>query len=325
MNFYSTHTLQEGIIEKHLGFVSAHYVVGANIFKDIIAEFRDILGGKNKAYQNVLRDLEAYALQELEMKTKKLGGNAVVGLTIDQDEVSGGTNNQMFMIKAYGTAVKIDTSSIENDAYDIKDYISQEKFNSAKKHLMALQNLEATDGQSFSDVKQLSVAEFPSQRTIKVYFNWLLNFDRTVESCGSEELTKIDLSLRAIPAETFEVLLLSSLDDEWSVTQTSNLGRFYKATSNLPLQLIINSLNGGDAYAFGRLIWMVYERVPDYYSKLYTTKLIKFKEFVEQNSSQIDAFAEELNEPFKKHYSFSSNVILQKVEPSVHVFELFEG
>ena len=324
MNFYSTPTLKDEIIEKHLGFVSAHYVVGANVFKDIIAEFRDILGGKNKAYQNVLKDLEAYALQDLERKTKKLGGNAVIGLTIDQDEVSGGTNNQMFMIKAYGTAVKIDESSIQESIHDIKEYISREKFESAKRHLMALKNLEGNDRQMLNDVKQLSLAEFPSERTINVFFDWLINYEAKVESNGSETVSLIDLNLRAIPEEMFEVLMLAKLDEEWSVVQTSNLARFYKATSGLPLNLIENCLRGGDAYSFGRLVWMIVTKNPEYYSKQYVTKMLKFKHLVQENTSQIDAFAQELSEQHV-NYVFTSEDILNSIEESVDIFELFEG
>lgn len=280
MNFYSTPTLKDDVIEKHLGFVSAHYVVGANIFKDIIAEFRDILGGKNKAYQNVLKDLEAYALQDLEKKTKRLGGNAVIGLTIDQDEVSGGTNNQMFMIKAYGTAVKIDESSIQENVHDIKEYISREKFESAKRHLMALKKLEEADNQKLSDIKALSLAEFPSERTVKVFFDWVFNYEMKLDYNDSNSVSIIDLNFRAISAESFEVLMLSKLDDEWSIVQTSNLARFYRATSNLPLKLIESCLKGGDAYAFGRLVWMVVEMTPEYYSKQYVTKMLRFRDLV---------------------------------------------
>lgn len=89
----------------YLGIVSGEAVVGANIFRDLFASIRDIVGGRSSSYEKVFADARATALREMEMAAANLGANAVVGVDLDYEVL--GANNSMLMVTASGTAVRI--------------------------------------------------------------------------------------------------------------------------------------------------------------------------------------------------------------------------
>jgi len=100
-------------IQKHLRPVTAHVVAGTNIFSDVFAGFSDIFGGRSSSYQKQLSSIYNEAIERLQYKTYQLGGNCIVGLKIDIDEISG-QGKSMFMITAIGTAVLLETNH-DND------------------------------------------------------------------------------------------------------------------------------------------------------------------------------------------------------------------
>lgn len=100
-------------IQKHLRPVTAHVVAGTNIFSDVFAGFSDIFGGRSSSYQKQLSSIYNEAIERLQYKTYQLGGNCIVGLKIDIDEISG-QGKSMFMITAIGTAVSLETNH-DND------------------------------------------------------------------------------------------------------------------------------------------------------------------------------------------------------------------
>lgn len=92
-------------IEAYLGVVAGEAIVGANIFKDLFAGIRDIVGGRSAAYEQELRKAREIALTELSDNAKLLGANAVVGVDLDYEVV--GSGGSMLMVSASGTAVKL--------------------------------------------------------------------------------------------------------------------------------------------------------------------------------------------------------------------------
>lgn len=92
-------------ITKYCGIVTGEAIVGANIFKDLFASVRDIIGGRAAAYEAELRKARAIALQEVEQSARDLGANAVVGIDLDYEVV--GQSGSMLMVSASGTAVVI--------------------------------------------------------------------------------------------------------------------------------------------------------------------------------------------------------------------------
>ncbi len=101
----TTPTLEGQPIREYLGVVTGEVIVGANIFKDLFAGIRDIVGGRSGAYESTLRNARQEAFRELEHEAKRLGGNAVVGVDIDYEVV--GQNGSMLMVSITGTAVRV--------------------------------------------------------------------------------------------------------------------------------------------------------------------------------------------------------------------------
>jgi uncharacterized protein YbjQ (UPF0145 family) len=77
--------------------------MGANIFRDLFAGLRDIVGGRSAAYEKELRNARETALAELAANAQEVGANAVVGVDLDYEVL--GQNNGMLMVSVSGTAV----------------------------------------------------------------------------------------------------------------------------------------------------------------------------------------------------------------------------
>ncbi|GHA38314.1 hypothetical protein GCM10007103_19610 [Salinimicrobium marinum] len=103
----TTATPSEGKIKKHLMPVTAHVVAATNLFSDFFAGMSDIFGGRSGTYKKQLSAIYSEAIESIKQEAKRIGGNGVVGLKIDIDEISG-QGKSMFMITAIGTAVIIE-------------------------------------------------------------------------------------------------------------------------------------------------------------------------------------------------------------------------
>ncbi len=103
----TTPSLEGRKIVKYFGVVSGEAILGANIFKDMFAGIRNIVGGRSAAYESELRNAKAIALGEMEEQAKAIGGNAVVGVDLDYESINVGGSN-MLMVSASGTAVLLE-------------------------------------------------------------------------------------------------------------------------------------------------------------------------------------------------------------------------
>ena len=86
--------------------VTAECVYGMNIFRDVFAAVRDIVGGRSGGSQKLLRDARKTCLYELKCEADLVGANAVVGVKLDYSEFSGQGKSMLFLV-ASGTAVKL--------------------------------------------------------------------------------------------------------------------------------------------------------------------------------------------------------------------------
>ena len=93
-------------ITKRIEIVTAECAFGMNIFKDLFAGVRDIVGGRSKAVQKTMRDSRRTALYELKKEAHAVGANAVVGVDLDYMELSSG--GTMVLLVASGTAVVVE-------------------------------------------------------------------------------------------------------------------------------------------------------------------------------------------------------------------------
>lgn len=101
----TTPTIEGRPVRDYLGIVTGEVIVGANIFKDLFAGIRDIVGGRAGAYEGALRDARNEAFRDLEAEARDRGADAVIGIDIDYEVV--GTNGSMLMVSVSGTAVKL--------------------------------------------------------------------------------------------------------------------------------------------------------------------------------------------------------------------------
>lgn len=102
----TTETAPNLKISKRIEVITAEVAYGMNIFKDLFAGVRDIVGGRSDAIQKTLRDARKTALYELKREAFSVGANAVVGVDLDYVELAGSGN--MVMLVASGTAVVIE-------------------------------------------------------------------------------------------------------------------------------------------------------------------------------------------------------------------------
>ena len=91
-------------IDQYLGIVTGEAILGANVFKDLFAGIRDIVGGRSGAYERELAKARQIALDEMEAEAARRGADAVVGVDIDYETIGTG-NGSMLMVTTSGTAV----------------------------------------------------------------------------------------------------------------------------------------------------------------------------------------------------------------------------
>lgn len=101
----TTPTVEGRPITSYKGIVTGEAIMGANIFKDLFAGIRDIVGGRSATYEAELRKARDLAIADVQHAAAELGANAVVGVDIDYETV--GPNGSMLMVTVSGTAVVV--------------------------------------------------------------------------------------------------------------------------------------------------------------------------------------------------------------------------
>jgi uncharacterized protein YbjQ (UPF0145 family) len=103
----TTDVIQGVVIQSYLGIVTAEVVYGSNFLRDFFASIRDIIGGRTGSYERLFEEGQRKALNELELRAKRLGADAVLGIEIDTGTINVDTSGVLLLITATGTAVKI--------------------------------------------------------------------------------------------------------------------------------------------------------------------------------------------------------------------------
>jgi len=99
----TTSVLEGKPVTRYLGIVTGEAIIGANVFRDVFATVRDIVGGRSATYERGLAEARALAMKEMEQRATELGANAVIGIDLDYEVL--GQNNGMLMVTVCGTAV----------------------------------------------------------------------------------------------------------------------------------------------------------------------------------------------------------------------------
>ena len=102
----TTPSIEGHRITQYYGVVAGEAILGANVFKDLFAGIRDIVGGRSATYERELQKAREIALKEMQERAEELGANAVVGVDLDFEVL--GKDSGMLMVSASGTSVVVE-------------------------------------------------------------------------------------------------------------------------------------------------------------------------------------------------------------------------
>ena len=101
-------TTLEGVpgktIVEHYGIVQGSTIRAKHIGKDIMASFKNLIGGELKGYTELLQEARAEAIERMEKQATEFGANAILNIRFATSSVAQGAA-ELF---AYGTAVKVE-------------------------------------------------------------------------------------------------------------------------------------------------------------------------------------------------------------------------
>ena len=102
----TTSLLQNRDIAAYHGVVTGEAIVGANIFRDMFAGIRNIVGGRAGGYEKALRGARESAMDDMMAAARDLGGDAIIGVDIDYETITT-DKGSMLMVSVSGTAVSL--------------------------------------------------------------------------------------------------------------------------------------------------------------------------------------------------------------------------
>ncbi|SDN81847.1 Uncharacterized conserved protein YbjQ, UPF0145 family [Prevotella communis] len=183
----NTESIAHYSIKEYRGMVTAHQVIGTNVFAEFLAGFTDVLGGTSGAYREKLELLCEDVRNQLSENAEAIGANAIIGYRIDFDEISG-KGMSMFMVSCIGTAVVIepDRYEIYEKLHNLNTYLkdgllTQEQYEYEKNQIQ-------NNSENFlaNDVK-LHAKKVEEERILKEKTQTALEKERKRRSLLSEE------------------------------------------------------------------------------------------------------------------------------------------
>ncbi len=91
-------------VARHLGLVNGNTVRAKHVGRDIMAGFKNLVGGELKGYTELLTESRNTALDRMVQEAQALGANAVLNVRFSTSTISQGAAELM----AYGTAVVLE-------------------------------------------------------------------------------------------------------------------------------------------------------------------------------------------------------------------------
>jgi len=101
----TTQSIEGKPVRQYLGLVTGEVIVGANLFRDMFAAVRDIVGGRAGGYEKAMKKAREAAYRDLVDEAADLGADAVIGVDLDYEVL--GQDGSMLMVSVTGTAVKL--------------------------------------------------------------------------------------------------------------------------------------------------------------------------------------------------------------------------
>lgn len=100
----TTPTIEGRAIREYKGVVFGEVISGIDFVRDFSASLTNFFGGRSSSYEEELTTARANAMNEMQLRAKQMGANAIVGVDIDYEVLGQGN---MIMVTASGTAVVI--------------------------------------------------------------------------------------------------------------------------------------------------------------------------------------------------------------------------
>ena len=196
----TTNSIENYTIKKYLGIINANIVIGTNIFSDFAASFTDFFGGKSDTYQNKLNLIYKEVMNEIKSKATALNADAILGLHIDFDEISG-KEKSMFMVSASGTAVLLEDKIedryaiyklLENiHSYHEKGFLTDEEYQYEKERI--INENKSSISKEISIIKE---QEKKQQQEIEIFKDKIEKAKSLLEhrcECSEEYIKSIDI------------------------------------------------------------------------------------------------------------------------------------
>ncbi|MFZ5974356.1 MAG: YbjQ family protein [Bacillota bacterium] len=188
----TTDRIENQKIEKYIGIVSERIVVGAGMFSEFFASFTDVFGGRSQKFEDRLHELHKYLMVSLTKKARELRADAIVGLHIDIDEISGKAT-QMFMISGVGTAVRlsgdasfdsasrVDGYALESEVCKIKYLDQLDALNRITDQSAPIQEQYAEEYYSLLSGLTRYAIQIPLDFLFNVFFNFYMHYNEPIE------------------------------------------------------------------------------------------------------------------------------------------------
>jgi len=104
MIIVSTETIPGVEIVESYGLVSGNTVRAKHVGKDILAGFKNLVGGELKSYTELMTEARAEAIGRMKQEAVSVGANAVVNVRFATSMLTQGAAE----LYAYGTAVRVE-------------------------------------------------------------------------------------------------------------------------------------------------------------------------------------------------------------------------
>jgi uncharacterized protein YbjQ (UPF0145 family) len=100
----TTHNVEGREVIAYLGIVSGQTAIGMMFLKDFVTSLTDTFGGRSGIMERNFRTAKDEAIKQMTEDARRMGANAVVGVTVNFNSIEG-KGKQMLMVIATGTAI----------------------------------------------------------------------------------------------------------------------------------------------------------------------------------------------------------------------------
>jgi uncharacterized protein YbjQ (UPF0145 family) len=90
-------------VVEHYGIVNGSSIRSKHVGRDVMAGFKNILGGELKGYTELLEETRNEATERMKKQAESVGANAILNVRYSTSSVASGAAE----IYVYGTAVKV--------------------------------------------------------------------------------------------------------------------------------------------------------------------------------------------------------------------------